>query len=374
MVRLHPCPHMIKKVLSIYFIWFLLINFFAFYALNRFNLSPDTAYAWINPEEFSQNKNLDLINLRVHWDSFWYLKIAGQGYEYKPGEMNSIAFFPLYPSLIWTISQIPLINQSLAGWIISTLALGVGLVFLYKLVKENHHEIDPLEPIIFLLIFPTAFFLTAVYTESLFLMLSIIFFYYLFKKQFLIAGLFLTLASVCRLNGLFLFIPLIYEYFKVYGFKRFFNTNLLCFFIAPAGIFSFMFYQYLKFQEPLAFLKSQMEWGRKFIFNSEHFQLFTPASFSNFSTDIFFFALAAVAGIMLFKIRASYGLYVLFTVLVAVSTGTLMSIGRFALILFPIFILIASFKNEEFKFGWMLLSTLFLAVFTVLFVNNYWAG
>lgn len=365
---------MIKKVLSIYIIWFLLINLFAIFALNRFNLSPDTAYNWINPKEFSQNKNLDLINLRVHWDSFWYLKITDRGYEYKPGDMSSIAFFPLYPSLIWTTSQVPLINQSLAGWIISVVALGVGLVFLYKLVKEFHPEINPLEPVIFLLIFPTAFFLTSTYTESLFLALSIIFFYYLFKKQFLLAGLFLSLASVCRLNGLFLFIPLIFEYFKVFGLKRFFNKNIFCFLIAPTGILSFMFYQYLKFQEPLAFLKSQMEWGRKFTFNSEHFQLVSSASYSNLSTDIFFFVLTLIAGIMLFRIRAAYGLYVLFTALIAISTGTLMSIGRFALILFPIFILIASIKNEQFKFGWTLLSTLFLAVFTILFVNNYWAG
>lgn len=374
MVRFHPCPLVIKKVLSIYIIWFIIINLFAFFVLNRFNLSPDTAYNWINPKEFSQNKNLDLINLRVHWDSFWYLKIVGNGYEYKPGDMSSIAFFPLYPSLVWTLSQIPLITPSLAGWIISAFTLGIGLVFLYKLVKENHAEINPLEPIIFLLIFPTAFFLTAVYTESLFLALSIIFFYYLFKKQFLIAGLFLALASVCRLNGLFLFVPLVFEYFKVFGLKKFFNKNIFCFLIAPAGILGFMFYQYLKFYEPLAFFKSQMEWGRKFTFNSEHFQLLNPASYCNLSTDIFFFALALVAGIMLFRIRASYALYVLFTTLVAVSTGTLMSIGRFTLILFPIFILLASIKNEQFKFGWTLLSTLFLAVFTILFVNNYWAG
>lgn len=362
-----------RKVIGLVIIWLIVINIFAFYALNRFNLSPDTAYGWINPAEFHQNKNLDLVNLRMHWDSFWYLKIAEEGYEYIPGKLSSIAFFPLYPSLIWVGSKIPLITPALAGWIISTIALFVAMIFFYKLVKQFYPDIDPIEPIILLLIFPTAFFLTAVYTESLFLALSIIFFYYLLRKQFLLAAVFFSMASLCRLNGLFLFVPLLFEYFRTFG-KRFFNVNLTSFLIAPLGILSFMFYQYIQFSEPLAFLQSQMEWGRRFTFNPDHFQFATPTSYANLATDLLFLTVSITAGILLLRLRVSMGLYVLVSTLVAVSTGTLMSISRFTLIFFPIFILIASFKNEQIKFAWQLLSILLLAVFTGLFVNNYWAG
>ncbi len=364
-----------RKVLGIYIVWFIIINLFAFYALNRFNLGADSAYTWINPQEFYQEKNLDLINLRVHWDSFWYIRIATLGYEYRPGEMSSIAFFPLYPSLIWVMSQLPLVTPALAGWVISTIALGIGLVFLYKLVKKFHPEIDPLTPITLLLVFPTAFLLNSVYTESLFLSLSIIFFYFLLSKRFFLAAIFLSLACLSRLNGLFLFVPFIFEYFRAYGVKRMFNMNILALPLSLFGILGFTIYQKLNFHEPLAFLKSQMEWGRSFALNSEHFNLMTPSSYANFSTDVLFFITCIVTGILLIKfIRASYGLYVLTTALVAISTGTLMSFSRFTLILFPIFILIASLKNKEVKFGWSLVSTLLLAVFTILFVNNYWAG
>jgi Gpi18-like mannosyltransferase len=67
------------------------------------------------------------------------------------------------------------------------------------LVKEFHPEIDPYLPIIFLLIFPTAFFLNAVYTESLFLFLSLATFYYALKKNFFSAGIFGFFASLTRL-------------------------------------------------------------------------------------------------------------------------------------------------------------------------------
>lgn len=365
---------MVKKVLLIYFIWFILINIFAYYCLNRFNLNTDTAYTWINPTEFYQDKSLNLINLRVHWDSFWYLKIVEKGYEYIPGNLASIAFFPLYPSLIWIFSIAQTINPALIGWFISTITLAVGLIFFYKLVNQFHSHIDPLEPIKLLLIFPTAFFLNSLYTESLFLSLSIIFFYYLFKKQYFLAAIFLSLASLCRINGLFLLIPFLFEYFSNFGLKKFINVNLLSIPIALLGIISFMFYQYLKFNQPLAFFKAQMEWGRRFTFNQEHFNFVTPSSYANFATDLSFFILCIISGILLLRIRASYGIYVLATTLLAVLTGTLMSISRFSLILFPIFILLASFKNREFQFGWKLISILFLAAYTTFFVNNYWAG
>lgn len=363
-----------KEVLKIYLIWLIAINIFAYFSLNRFNLNGDTAYTWINPDEFHQNKNLNLIDLRVHWDSFWYLNIVKEGYKYTQGQMSNIAFFPLYPSLIWLFSINQMINPVLIGWIISTLSLGIGIIFLYKLIKEFHPEIDPREVVILLLIFPTAFFLNSIYTESLFLFISIIFFYFLFKGKFFTAAIFLSLASLARMNGLFLLIPFGFEYLRKFGLKRFFNINLLSFPLSLIGILSFMLFQYLKYGEPLAFLKSQIAWGRKFNLNNEHFNLVTPSSITNFASDLSFFLICMISGILLLKIRKSYGAYVLSTTLIAVSTGTLMSIGRFSLILFPIFILAVSFKNREFTFGWKIISILFLASNTILFVNNYWAG
>ena len=62
------------------------------------------------------------------------------------------------------------------------------------------------------------------------------------------------------------------------------------------------------------------------------------------------------------------------TIAVALSTGTFMSIGRYILVLFPIYILLASTKNQYLQQTWIFISTLLLAIYTILFVNNYWAG
>jgi len=66
----------IKRVVILFILWIIVVNFFAVLALNRFNLKGDTAYTWIDLSQFSQNQQWNPIFLHARWDSFWYLDIA----------------------------------------------------------------------------------------------------------------------------------------------------------------------------------------------------------------------------------------------------------------------------------------------------------
>ncbi|MCX6811890.1 MAG: hypothetical protein NT039_04325, partial [Candidatus Berkelbacteria bacterium] len=57
-----------KKIIVLFILWIIIVNFFAILALNRFNLKGDTAYTWIDPNQFSQNQQWDPISLHAHWD------------------------------------------------------------------------------------------------------------------------------------------------------------------------------------------------------------------------------------------------------------------------------------------------------------------
>lgn len=367
-----------KKILIIFLLWFFIINIFAVFSLNRFNLKGDTAYTWINPDNFSQNQGWESVSTHARWDSFWYLDVAKNGYIFKgPGELSNIVFFPLYPFLIKVISLLTAGNLILSGWLISSFFLLLASFYLFKLVKEFHPGIDPYLPVMLLLIFPTAFFLNAVYTESLFLFLSLATFYYSLKKNFLLAGIFGLLSSLTRATGILLFIPIFWEYLKNCNFNivRLFNRNFLPILLMPAGALSFLTYHYLKFNDFLLFFKVESWWGRMFKLNKDHFLLISDPAIVNFSLDIFFIVLSLLSVYFLFKqLRVSYGLYVLLTLIVALSTGTFMSVGRYILVLFPIYILLASVKNQYFRQAWVFTSILLLAMYTILFVNNYWAG
>lgn len=229
-----------KQAIIIFLIWILAVNIFAILALNRFNLKGDTAYIWINPNDFSQNQSWNLVNLHARWDSLWYLDIAQNGYSYKSiGELSNVAFLPLYPALI-RLASFPLLgNFMLSGWVLSMVFLLLTVIYLFKLAREFHTEINPQLPIIFLLIFPAAFFLNAVYTESLFLFLSVATFYYALKKNFVVAGIFGFFAALTRITGVLLFIPLLWEFLRNYGYRRIFSLKFLSIFLVPAATVSF---------------------------------------------------------------------------------------------------------------------------------------
>ncbi len=367
-----------KKIALILLFWLVVVNLFGLLALNRLNLVGDQAYNWIDPAKFFQEKTWNPVFLHAKWDSFWYLDIAQNGYSYKGVEkLSNIVFFPLYPFLIKVVSFFTLGNYILAGWLISVIFLFLSLVYLYKITKEFHSEVDPYLPIFFLLIFPAAFFLNAVYTESLFLFLSLATFYYSLKKKFFWAGVFGLLSSLSRVTGVLLFLPVLWEYLKVYNFKikEALNRKILPLFLIPLGLFSFFIYHYLKFKNFFLFFWVEAWWGRFFNLNKEHFKFFSSSAITNFCLDAFFVAFILLIIFFVFKkLRASYGIYMLSTVAIALSSGTLMSINRYILVLFPIYIILAKIKNEYLKMSWIIISILLLALYIILFVNNYWAG
>jgi Gpi18-like mannosyltransferase len=358
-------------------LWLVIVNLFGFVALNRFNLNPDTAYTWITPESFPTAQSWDAVDMHNRWDTYWYLDIVRNGYYLKnDNTLSNVVFFPLYPALIKVVGTIFFGNFVLAGWLISIIALFFACGLFYKLVKEFHPDIDPELPIILMLIFPTAFFLNIVYTESLFLFLTIATFYYAFKKQFWIAGSFAFFGALTHSNGVFLVLPVLWETVRLFGWKRgLLSKNIVPIALPAIGMFSFLFYDYLKFKDFWLFFKIESAWGRSFSINWDHFSFFSHPSIVNMGIDMAF-AILIISTIYLVwkKLSPLYSVFMSLTVLAALTSGTLMSIGRYSLVLFPLFILLAKIKNGTVRQAWILASVLFLALDIVLLVNNYWAG
>ena len=365
-----------KKIIFFLIFWLLLVNIFALLVLNRFNLKGDTAYGWIDPLKTIQEQSWNPISLHARWDSFFYTDIAQRGYHLTPGNtLSNIVFFPLYPFSIYILAPLLGGNFALAGWLVSILSLVGAVIIFYKLLKEFHPTIDPESPIFYLLIFPTAFFLNSVYTESLFLFLSLLTFYYALRGRFNVAGIFGLLAALTRVTGILLFIPIAWEFFRRYGARKIFSFLFTPLLLIPLGTFIFFLYHYFAFGDFLLFLKVESAWGRAFQFNREHFLLFSHPSVVNFFLDIMFSAFALIATYHVFKQKwVSYGLYILVTLGVALSTGTFMSIGRYILVLFPLYIALATIRSHHFEKIYTLGSLLLLALNITLFVNWYWAG
>jgi Mannosyltransferase (PIG-V) len=104
------------------------------------------------------------------WDSGWYLQIAHHGYA-DPGETS--AFFPAYPLLVRVVGWFLLGHDLLAGVLVSLAASAVAFVLLWRLAGTLAGDSAARRSLLYLAFFPTTLFLFAVYSESLYLMLSV---------------------------------------------------------------------------------------------------------------------------------------------------------------------------------------------------------
>lgn len=150
------------------------------------------------------------------WDAGWYANIARGGYTV----LSQAAFFPLFPLLEHLLAPFTTGRVIFAGLLISNVAALLAYVLLRALIEQEFCAAVARRTLFFLAFFPTSLFLTAAYTESLFLLLSLAAFALVRRHQWVPAGLSITLAILTRAAGVLLLIPLGLEalvYARSYG-------------------------------------------------------------------------------------------------------------------------------------------------------------
>ena len=366
----------VRRSLGMGVVWLVVINLFALLAFNRLNLAPDTAFDWIPPDiakAFPQSWNL--IDLHFRWDSYWFLDIAKNGYYLRGPTISNVCFFPLYPLLIHLAGPLAGGNLVLAGWMLSSLFLLLAVVMLTRLCQEFHPDIDPNLPVALLLLHPTAFFLNAVYSESLFLFLSLSMVYWARRRNFMIASAWAALASATRLAGVFLFVVLLIEFVQANGWRALLTRRAWPLAIAPLGAFAFCLYHWIAFDDFFLYLKVQTYFGRDFEVGNEDFLVRNNSDLANTLLDQFYTTAAILlGGFALWRLRLSYGAYMLVSLAVALSTGSILAISRYSMVLFPIYLIGAGIRSPVGRGTWVLVSTLLLGLDTIRFVHYYWTS
>jgi Mannosyltransferase (PIG-V) len=102
----------------------------------------------------------------ARWDSVFFVRIAEHGYD-----KASAAFYPLYPTIVAVVGRAFFGHYVLAGIVVSLAACLGAFALLYQLAEERLGPDGAWRTVLYLAIFPTALFLQAVYSESLYLLL-----------------------------------------------------------------------------------------------------------------------------------------------------------------------------------------------------------
>jgi hypothetical protein len=147
----------------------------------------------------------------ARWDSVWYLAIAQGGYDHQPART---AFFPLYPLILRAVGVV-FRSDLIAGVVISLGCFAIALVLLYRLVALELGDERARVTVMLLAFCPMAYFFSAVYSESLFLALSLGCIYQARTGRWATAGILGGLAASSRNSGVMLLVPVVLLY--LYG-------------------------------------------------------------------------------------------------------------------------------------------------------------
>ena len=306
---------------------------------------------------FSGLWDLAVTRLTEPGDATRYLDIAENGYTVTGENAINLVFFPLYPYLVralgWIVGSLPL-----SGVLISQVCYAAASVVLYELILLDGDKRNAWDGVILLALYPFSVFVMGVFSEGLFLLLSLLCLYGLRTRRFVWAGIAGFLAALCRIQGMLLLLPAAYELItlRLGEEKRRFRWGDLALLLIPAGFCVYLgvnyalhgnCFQFLLYEADAPWYQSTRWIGENL---KQHYELAQQypglAEIIYWPQIILFFAVLAVLLHGLWKReRGSYilygGAYLGFTYL----SGWMISGGRYMLCCVPVYIVLSKVKD-----------------------------
>ncbi|HUS16748.1 MAG TPA: hypothetical protein VM536_17265, partial [Chloroflexia bacterium] len=320
-------------------------------------------------------------------DALWYEKIADRGYALD----GTTAFFPLLPLLMRAVSPFTGGNIPLAGLLVAGVAAAVALALLYRLAEHDTDAATAGRTVAYLALFPTAFFLYAAFTESLFLAVVLGAFWCARGRHWgAVAGL-AALAGLTRVQGALLGLPLAVEYLSATGWNRARLRQRLPVLVLVAGagaLGTLAFFAYVTYvvHDPYSWsARETLQWQQQFSWPWDTLgtalaKAVTPGAELINQFDLGVLAVFSGLTVASFRLRPAYGLLAA-TVLVSTwfhvrADFPLVSVSRYVLVAFPCFLVLAIWAGRRriVHLGIVAFWGIWLLVWSSQVVRGYWVG
>jgi Gpi18-like mannosyltransferase len=269
---------------------------------------------------------------------------------------------------------------TLAGMLISSIFFLFALILLHRTALSFGLDIAEADRTIFYLaIYPVSYFFSLPLTESLFLLLSVASFYFAKRERWWVAGVCGALASATRITGILLLPALAILYWQTY--RHFWppRKHLTALALVPLGLLAFMIHLHVITGNALAFKGALAAWGRApgfFLspllgYLRQPWNVVEPWNphFLNFWAA----TLTIICGLVLLKRRAyALACYSLLSAFVALSSGLLQSQARYAMVVFPTFMVLATWgRSTRVDTLIRTVSLVLLSLMTALFAAHF---
>lgn len=330
-----------KRALSLLFIVFVLTKLFYL----------------VGPGFVFEGKPLFTADNLCQNDCGWYKKIATQGYtHYNLAEkwpeikgkvfQSEWAFFPLYPKIIAAIMKFTGQRFESAALWFSLISSAAAFFMLFTFASTWFGSVSKaFHTTLLVMLFPFHFYFSAYYTESLFYLLLLSGFYLIYIQKVGIGIVLISaLLPLLRVNGLIAVAFMALYYIERNHLLKLQNLTIKK--MALLGVFlpallsfaAWCWYQYEVTGDYMTFNKVQIGWDRKFVF---------PWA-SLFNMDRWEVKLLSVYVILglLFLIKQwgrmpwSWWWFCMIGILLPLTAGSVLSLPRYASILFPLFFIL----------------------------------
>lgn len=364
-----------KQLLILLASWRLIL--FAAGALILLFFSSDPNYPIPSGHIFT---NLRFLDAWANWDGGHYINIAQNGYQ--PG---LTPLFPLSPLLIKILGVFFGGKLVLVGLLISFVATFGALFLLGKLTQQDWPDQINAPGLVWItaLSLPAAFILGAVYTEALFLFLSLALFYTLRSKKYLWLIPLGFLISLTRQVGILLFPALMLDLWldrQHSQHDRWWASFYLL--SIPFGLLSYFIFLQLRFGDFSIFFRELWLWksGSAYSILDSYRRSFgllemgTGSYYVN-TFEVVIFSLYVLITPLIFRfMRASYGFLHLLLIAMPLVSNTLVSFPRYLLVSFPAILLFALLYQRS-RWAWVGLTGTFIIFQGWLlyrFILGYW--
>ena len=316
-------------------------------------------------------------------DATRYLDIAQNGYVKTGENAINLVFYPLYPYLVRALGWITG-NLPLAGVIISQLGYGAASILLYELILLDGGKRNAWDGVLLMALYPFSMFAMGVFTEGLFLALTIGCLYAMRKRNYIAAGIVGFFAALTRTQGMLLFFPAVYEIIslRLGAEKKRIKIKDAFLLLIPAGFGVYLLINYLLHGNPFQFLiyEAGQPWYQSTRWIGDNIaQHFTMAQeYAGLAWIIYwvqialyFLALATLFYGVMKKERLMYllygGVYLGFSYL----SGWMISGGRYMLGCVPLFIILSKTRDGMGRRLLILGMGMLFFVYSLFFLQSY---